>query len=530
MSGLPGLLGDARLRRLCAVVAAPEARAMRRQVHAALAETPTVELRLDWLRSDAERESFLRWLESQKFAKATFIATCRRVEGGGRFAGDVAAELFWLARAREAGCAWCDLEVESMREMPGGAVQVAREAGVPRRVLLSVHDFARMPPLPRWLEVAPYSDANAVKIAAQVTRFGDGLRLLRYLRSAGRAHRIVAVPMGEVGLPLRMLALREGSALAYGPVAEATAPGQVSLREMKGLYRAHELNRATNVYGVIGSPIGHSLSPLLHNTGFAARGLNAVYLPFLVDTLSEFLAAVPEIGVRGFSVTLPHKQAIMKHLKSCDSLAAEIGAVNTVTVGSDGSLHGSNTDYLGVLRALQTRMRLAKSRVLIFGAGGSARAAAFALARAGAGVVICARREVAARELARDCNGEVVPRRALLTERFDAVLNATPIGMHPHAGVSPLRARELHCRVVMDLIYRPQRTELLKIAARKGIAGISGVEMFVAQGVAQWELWTGKRAPVTRMRTAVLGALKEEARLAAQAPARSAAKKSRSRG
>src|SRR5208283_566709 len=130
-----------------------------------------------------------------------------------------------------------------------------------------------------------------------------------------------------------------------------------SLREMKDLYRAHQLNRATKVYGVIGAPIGHSLSPLLHNTAFAKLGWNAVFLPFLVEKLPEFLALVPEIGVRGFSVTLPHKQAIMKHLKTCDALAADIGAVNTVTVGSDGALHGYNTDYLGVLRALETRMR-----------------------------------------------------------------------------------------------------------------------------------------------------------------------------
>jgi len=288
------------------------------------------------------------------------------------------------------------------------------------------------------------------------------------------------------------------------------------------------------VYGVIGEPIGHSLSPLLHNTGFAAARLNAVYLPFLVHKLGEFLAAAPEIGVSGFSVTLPHKQTILKYLATCDALAAQIGAVNTVTVRRDGSLHGCNTDYVGVLHALGTRLQLANSRVLIFGAGGSARAAAFALARAGAHVLICARRDAAARELAKACGGEAVPRRALRSEKFDAVLNATPVGMHPHAGVSPLAARELHCRVVMDLIYRPQRTELLQIAARKSIAEISGVEMFLAQGVAQWELWTGKRAPEARMHAAVLSALKEEARVTTRGAAtyestQSAAKKSRGR-
>jgi len=324
--------------------------------------------------------------------------------------------------------------------------------------------------------------------------------------------------MGEAGLPARILALREGSELAYAPVAEATATGQVSLAEMKHLYRAHALTRRTRVYGVIGDPVGHSLSPLLHNTGFATRSVDAVYLPFAVRQLGDFLAVVPEFGVRGFSVTLPHKQTILKHLRECEPLAAEIGAVNTVVVRSDGSLYGCNTDYVGVLRALGKKLRIKGSRALIFGAGGSARAAAFALSRAGAIVGICARREKAAKELARAVGGELVPRGALRTEFFDAILNATPVGMHPHDGISPLAPGELHCRVVMDLIYRPQRTRLLKLAAQKGIATVSGVEMFLAQGVAQWEIWVEKRAPEAAMRRAVLAALRDEQRLHPRSP------------
>ena len=200
----------------------------------------------------------------------------------------------------------------------------------------------------------------------------------------------------------------------------------------------------------------------------------------------------------------------MKHLKRCDALAADIGAVNTVTVARDGSLSGSNTDYVGVLRSLEKKLHLGKSRVLIFGAGGSARAAAFALARAGASVAICARRPAAARELARAVGGEAVPRRALRSEFFDAILNSTPIGMHPAAGISPLTASELNCRIVMDLIYRPEQTRLLQLASRKGIATVSGVEMFLAQGIAQYELWTGQRAPESVMRRAILSALRSE--------------------
>ena len=316
--------------------------------------------------------------------------------------------------------------------------------------------------------------------------------------------------MGEVGLPARVLALAHGSALAYAPVAVSTAPGQVSLHEMRHLYRAHQLTPRTRVYGVIGSPISHSLSPLLHNTGFIARKLNSVFLPFLVGNLRDFLKAIPDFGIRGISVTLPHKQAMLRYLEDCDPLAAKIGAINTVVVRRDGSLFGTNTDYLGVLRALERKLPIAKSRIVILGAGGAARAAVFALIRGGAHVSICSRRESAARQLARAAGADVLPRRALRSESFDALINATPVGMHPHTAISPLGPSELHCRILMDLIYRPQQTQLLKLAARKGISTVSGVEMFLAQGLAQFEIWTKRPAPQAPMRRAVLAALRNE--------------------
>jgi 3-dehydroquinate dehydratase/shikimate dehydrogenase len=492
------------LERICGVAAAATAVEMTAQIRAALRETPTLELRLDWLRSDAERAHLLRWVKKNKPSRAVFLATCRRKAGGGKFSGDVAAELRWLRQARVAGCEWCDLEIETLRKLPRGAL---RGLDLPPRVLLSAHDFRRMPPLQRVLPLLSREKADAVKVAANARTIADSVRLLR---AARRMRNFVAVPMGEVALPARILALREGSALAYAPVATATAPGQVSLSDLKHLYRAHELTSRSHVYGVIGEPIGHSLSPLLHNTGFAARKIDAVYLPFLVHDLQDFLHAIRELGVRGFSVTLPHKQSIVRYLADCEPLAAEIGAVNTVIVRRDASLYGCNTDYVGVLRALQKKLRIKGSRVLLFGAGGSARATAFALARAGAIVGICARRERAARELSEAVGGEIVPRRALRTEFFDAIINATPVGMYPRAAISPLSPRELHCRLVMDLIYRPQRTQLLRLAMQKGIATVSGVDMFLAQGIAQWEIWTEQRAPEAAMRAAVLGALRSE--------------------
>src|SRR6266700_1254679 len=406
------------VQRICAVVAASTAAEMSKYVLAARRQTRTLELRLDWLRSGAERVRFLAWLKRKKFRDTTFLATCRRREGGGKLDGGVDHELHWLIQAREAGCQWCDVEVETLRKLPGQSI---REYPVPQRVMLSFHDFARTPDLPRTVSPPANGGVDAVKIAAEARTIRDSIRLLRLAR---RSKNFIAAPMGEIGLPARILALREGSALAYAPVAAATAPGQVSLHDMKNLYRAHALTRRTRVDGVIGDPVGHSLSPLLHNTGFVARRVDAVYL--------------------------------------------------------------------------------------IFGAGGAARVAAFALAKAGALVGICDRREKAARELAKAAGGEVVPRRALRSESFDAILNATPIGMHPHDSVSPLAPTEINCRIVMDLIYRPQRTQLLKLAAQKRISTVSGVDMFLAQGIAQWEIWTEKRAPEAPMRRAVLAALSAE--------------------
>jgi 3-dehydroquinate dehydratase/shikimate dehydrogenase len=434
----------------------------------------------------------------------TLIATCRRILGGGKLSGGAEAEIYWLTQAREAGCEWCDIEIETLRELPE---QSARQLPVPPKILLSFHDFERTPPIPQKLRRAHGGEADAIKVAARARTISDSLRLLRLAHARKNT---VAMPMGEIGLAARLLALREGSVLAYAPVAQATAPGQVSLHDFKRVYRADAITRNTEIYGVAGSPIAHSLSPLLHNTGFVAKKRDAVFLPFLVENLKELVSAIPEFRLAGLSVTLPHKQTILKYLSECEPMAEKIGAVNTVVVGKDGELHGSNTDYVGVHRALEGKLRMRGSRALIFGAGGSARAAAFALGNAGADVSICARRESTARELARSCGGEAIARKHLKEARFELIVNATPVGMYPQAGASPLSSRELNCDVVMDLIYRPLRTKLLCIAAEKGIRVVSGLEMFLSQGFAQWELWTQIAAPEAEMRRAVLARLRRD--------------------
>ena len=498
--------------RICGVVAATAAREMWQQLREAVRDTRTVELRLDWLKSEQELQVFLTRLGRAKFSqKVMLIATCRRVDAGGHFSKSATRQLAVLRRAIAAGCQWIDLEIESVQASAGFTRDLCIAEA---RRILSFHDFTRTPKkselgrLSRKLErTAQAAGFEVVKIATRCDSIGESLRVLAL---AHGKRSVITVPMGEIATAARILMLREGSALAYAPVEVATAPGQVPLAEMTKLYRADKLDRQTRVYGVIGDPIEHSLSPVLHNTGFTAGRVNAVYLPFLVHDLGDFVGAIEPLGLQGFSITLPHKQDIVRHLDDCDPLAAEIGAVNTVVVRGRGKLFGYNTDYIGVLRAIEQRMPIAGSRVLIVGAGGVARAVAFALARGGAAVAVCARRMERAQKLARAIRGEAIPRKALRHEFFDAIVNATPVGMYPHDGDSPLEARELNCRLVFDTVYRPQRTKLLQLAAGRGIETVSGLEMFLAQGIAQWEIWMGERAPEGTMRRAVIATLRRE--------------------
>jgi len=489
---------------LCAVVAARSVGGFRKQLALALRQTTTIELRIDWLSDDRAISRFLKWLASAR-PRAVLIATCRRREAGGRYRGSISKQLFHLAEAVRAGCAWYDLEIETAAKCPAALLNVLLGDG---KQLKSAHFFRGLPQSPKKMASALMrGEPDAIKIAAHCDSLSKSLKLLRLAREVRKA---VVIPMGDVAMPVRLLSVREGSALSYAPVEHATAPGQISLEEAKHLYRVDRIDRRTRLYGVIGDPIGHSLSPVMQNAGFQARRMNAVYIPFLVHDLEDFLRSVEPLRIRGFSITLPYKETILRYLSGCDPLARKIQAVNTVVVLGRGKFYGYNTDYVGVLRALESQIPLRDSRVLLLGAGGAARAVAFALAQAGAGICISARRMARAQSLAHDVGGETIRRQHLHGEFFDAIVNATPVGMFPHTNESPLDERDLNCRLVFDTIYRPRSTKLLQLAARRGIKIVSGVDMFVAQGTAQWEIWTGDRAPVQSMRGAVTRALDRE--------------------
>lgn len=478
---------------------------MAAQLRQGLGMTRTAELRLDWLKSDEERRRFLAWLKPWLRRQRTtpqLIATCRRSKAGGRFPGSVAAERRVLEEAVEAGCRWYDLEIESV-EATGKYEPIAPGRG---RAIVSLHKFARSNSKPSALlrRFRPAGDA-VWKLAMECGSLGEANRLIRGAIKTAAHHPLILIPMGSAAQPMRILALRDASLLTYAAIDDKTAPGQPTLDTVCREYRVERLNRRSHVYGVIGNPLGHSISPSLHNTAFAALGINAIYIPFPVTDLKDFLAAVGPLGIRGFSVTIPYKQAIFARLSACDPLAKRLGAVNTVVVRA-GRLYGYNTDYAGVLAALKGRVKLEGCRALLVGAGGAARAAAFALADSGARLSIFARRQAPARELARAAGGVAIERSQIRRQSFDLIVNATPVGMTPDQH-SPLTAAEVSAPAVFDMVYKPIETPLLRMAEKKGLRAISGLDMLIAQGAAQCTLWTGKPAPIGLMRRAGLAAL-----------------------
>ena len=263
----------------------------------------------------------------------------------------------------------------------------------------------------------------------------------------------------------------------------------------------------TSLFGVIGNPVAHSLSPVMHNRAFAATGCNAVYLAFCVSDPAAAIKGIKALNVKGLSVTLPYKVAVMEYLDDIDKTAAGIGAVNTI-VDHDGKLIGYNTDCQGAINALQTRTPLNGKSVAIIGAGGAARAIGFGLAAVAGHLTILNRTHKSGEQLAADLKADFLPLDECRPNRYDILINTTPVGMHPHIDATPL-AKQAYSKemVVMDIVYNPLNTQFLKDAAATGCRTITGVDMFVFQGALQFELWTGRKAPVEVMREAVFQAL-----------------------
>ncbi len=268
------------------------------------------------------------------------------------------------------------------------------------------------------------------------------------------------------------------------------------------------INGKTVLYGIIGNPVTHSLSPAMHNAAFAASSIDGVYLPFPAPDIAAAVTGIRGLGIQGASVTIPHKEKVIPLLDEIDSVAQKIGAVNTV-INSNGTLKGLNTDWLGATRALEEEIDLNGMQAVILGAGGSARAIGFGLLEKGAKFVLCSRTESRGRDLADELGCPWVSLAEADNLSGDILINATSVGMQPQIENSPVPELILsRFQVVMDIVYAPLKTRLLQEAERNGCKIINGLEMLLYQGVAQFELWTGKVAPVALMRKALADALR----------------------
>jgi 3-dehydroquinate dehydratase/shikimate dehydrogenase len=352
--------------------------------------------------------------------------------------------------------------------------------------------------------------ADFYKIVGTATTLYDNVTMMKFLEKYGDRYSLVGVCMGEQGIISRLLGVRAGSVFTFASISpdEKTAPGQVTAQELRNTYRIEQVDAATRVYGVAGDPVAHSLSPAIMNAALRRENVNGVYLALHAKTLKDLLACVRDIPIHGLSITMPYKEAILKHLDNTDSHTNKIGACNTVVRAQDGKLYGFNTDAAGIVRPLEQRITIEKARILVLGAGGAARAAVFGLKERGAEVYILNRSAGPAQKLAHQARARIAKRADLKKASFDVIINATPVGMG-NTRESPLNENEINARYVFDMIYDPPETRLMKLARERGAEVIPGVEMFVHQAARQFEIWTGKPAPGDEMMRVVTLALQE---------------------
>jgi 3-dehydroquinate dehydratase/shikimate dehydrogenase len=471
-------------------------------------DNPFLEFRLDYLKQPlAALPKIHRFLETHQYVTA--IGTCRRADNDGKFKGSLASQLEVLTKANAAGCQIVDLEIQSALKSKPDAIARLRSRS---RLILSFHDFRATRNLDERLEKMLKIPADFYKVVSTATTLSDNVTMMKFLQTQSDKHALIGLCMGEQGIISRVLSVRAGSVFTFGAVSAdlRTAPGQISAHDLRSIYRIDQVDAATRVYGVAGDPIEHSLSPVIMNTALRRENVNGVYLPLHAKTLKDLLHCVREIPLHGLSITMPYKQAILPHLDNTDAHTTKIGACNTVVRGQDGKLYGFNTDVAGVVRPLEQRLSIEKTKVLVLGAGGAARAAVFGLKERGAEIWILNRTSIKAQKLARQAKAHTIKRADLRKIAFDVIVNATPVGMG-NTRDCPLKDEEIQARVVFDMVYDPVETHLLQVARARGIAVIPGVEMFVQQAARQFEIWTGKPAPAGDMLRAVTIALQDRA-------------------
>jgi 3-dehydroquinate dehydratase/shikimate dehydrogenase len=455
-----------------------------------------VELRLDYL----GRAPDLKRLLSNR--PSPVVVCCRRKRDGGRWAGSEEERQMLLRAAIADGAEYVDLEEDIAGQIP--------RFGHTKRII-SFHDFRKTPDdLQAIYDRMAKLDPDIIKIVTMANHPCDNFRMLRLVAAAKIP--TIGFCMGEMGIPSRILTLKFGAPFTYASFSEERilAPGQLSFQQMKEIYDCERINRDTEVYGVIADPVGHSLSPVIHNAAFRKFGLNKVYVPIRVprEALRQFLEEAPGMGIKGLSVTIPHKEAVLEKLTMADSAVQGIGAANTI-IFQNGEVYGYNTDYRAAMDSLHEALNLpadqpaplAGKKALVLGAGGVGRAMVYGLLRRGAEVVVTDGDDSRAKLLAEQFGCRALEWNRRYSVQPDILINGTPVGMHPNVDETPYDGRYLRPEMlVFDAVYNPENTLLIKQAKMAGCKVITGVEMFVRQACLQFKLFTGIDGPADLMR------------------------------
>ena len=474
-----------------------------------------VEVRMDAFDGDAKE--LAKYLQAHQHR--AWIMTCRSAEEGGLFRGDTRDRVSRLIASARGTDAYVDFELADWRRSDNVRQKVGLAAATAegRRLILSAHDFVRRSDdLSTLVDEIIGSHQAVAKVAYRGAHIVDSFAALDLMRKHGPS--VISICMGEEGLWTRVLAKKLNAFASFCTLTpdEATAPGQTTLYDMIGLYRWRSIDPSTRVYGLIGDPIAHSMSPFLFNRWFAEAGINAVYLPMRVgagdDGLARFLDGCverPWLDIGGFSVTIPHKGAARQWLgDGADSISRRIGALNTLAFQGERPT-GYNTDCYAAISSLTDawgceRSDLAGLSVDVLGTGGAARAILEGLRDFGCRGTIFGRSPQRTRQLAGECGAVAAAWEDRGDRRGEVLINCTPVGMWPSEAQSPMPAESLHgCRLVFDLIYRPLQTRLLRDASAAGCMTLNGLDMFVRQAAMQFELWTARPPDLRQARELV---------------------------
>jgi 3-dehydroquinate dehydratase/shikimate dehydrogenase len=500
--------------KICVPVCVKTTSELRQAIERSAALADIVELRGDCL--NEIDPSVVRSILSEYGARVSLIMTMRAKDQGGHNSFDYQSRRdFWQSLENATDDCLIDLELDLTSDF---ATHETRDQSRLDwdRVICSHHDFNGVPDdLDEIYARMAKTPAGILKMAIHAGDAADCLPVFRLLeRAHHEGRKMIAIAMGQAGLMTRVLGPSRGSFLTYASFDDdtATAPGQITANDLRQLYRIGRLDRQTEIFGIIGKPIGHSLSPHIHNAALSAGQANAVYLPFEVRDVAQFLQRMVhpntreiDWNLRGLSVTAPHKSAVMDSLDWIEPKAKEIGAVNTIVIHDD-ELHGYNTDADGFVFPLKQRFpMLHDTRCAIIGAGGGARAAAWALQQEGARIEVFVRNPRDSYLLGAECH----PLAGATFADFDIVINTSPLGTRgDEENETPALAAQLRgVRLAYDLVYNPLETRFLREALVAGCETMSGLEMLLSQAVKQFKLWTATEPNYQMMRAAALTTL-----------------------